>query len=257
MVHEVQLHTADRSIRFSSRLCRASEGSTNPASLRERSNMFACSSICVCRQIAGLISKHTTRPWPFASAVAWSGQRVSTVLLFLKGEPMRTPVALSVALLLATSILAQAQDQTVTVGPWTIATSSKAEKFDSCTMSRSTNDLDVSFIRGHDGLLLLLDSSKWKLERGKAYTVILVAGSRSVDAKALAESKGVTIALADRLLNERIHSAEILEVRGEGATLRVPLDGSMAALGRLETCFEKNSRQGSETNPFVAPNRKP
>jgi hypothetical protein len=170
---------------------------------------------------------------------------------------MRTPVALSVALLLTTSILAQAQDQTVTVGPWTIATSSKAEKFDSCTMSRSTNDLDVSFIRGHDGLLLLLDSSKWKLERGKAYTVILVAGSRSVDAKALAESKGVTIALADRLLNERIHSAEILEVRGEGATLRVPLGGSMAALGRLETCFEKNSRQGSETNPFVAPNRKP
>ena len=170
---------------------------------------------------------------------------------------MRTPVGLSVALLLTTSILAQAQDQTITVGPWTIATSSKAEKFDSCTMSRSTNDLDVSFVRGHDGLLLLLDSSKWKLERGKAYTVVLVAGSRSVDAKALAESNGVTIALMDRLLNERIHSAEILEVRGEGATLRVPLDGSMAALGRLETCFEKNSRQGTETNPFVAPNRKP
>jgi hypothetical protein len=123
-------------------------------------------------------------------------------------------------------------------------------------MSRSTNDLDVSFIRGHDGLLLLLDSSKWKLERGKAYTVILVAGSRSLDAKALAESKGVSIPLADRLLNA-IRSAQILEVRGEGATLRVPLDGSMAALGRLETCFEKNSRQGSETNPFVAPNRKP
>ena len=170
---------------------------------------------------------------------------------------MRTSATLSVALLLTTSILAQAQDQTLTVGPWTIATSSKAEKFDSCTMSRSTNDLDVSFVRGHDGLLLLLDSSKWKLERGKAHTVVLVAGSRSVDAKALAESKGVTIALTDRLLNERIHSAEILEVRGEGATLRVPLDGSMAALGRLEICFEKNSRQGSETNPFVAPNRKP
>ena len=169
---------------------------------------------------------------------------------------MPTLGVLSVALLLTTSILAQAQDQTVTVGPWTIATSSKAEKFDSCTMSRSTNDLDVSFVRRHDGLLLLLDSSKWKLERGKAYTVVLVAGSRSVDAKALAESKGVTIALTDRLLNERIHSAEILEVRGEGATLRVPLDGSMAALGRLEICFERNSRQGSETNPFVAPNRK-
>jgi len=169
---------------------------------------------------------------------------------------MRTSVTLSVVLLLTTSTLAQAQDQAVTVGPWTIATSSKAEKFDSCTMSRSTNDLDVSFVRGHDGLLLLLDSSKWKLERGKAYTVVLVAGSRSVDAKALAESKGVSIPLADRLLNA-IRSAGILEVRGEGATLRVPLDGSMAALGRLETCFEKNSRQDSDTNPFVAPNRKP
>ena len=169
---------------------------------------------------------------------------------------MRTSVTLSVVLLLTTSILAQAQDQAVTVGPWAIATSSKAEKFDSCTMSRSTNDLDVSFVRGHDGLLLLLDSSKWKLERGKAYTVFLVAGSRSVDAKALAESKGVSIPVADHLLNA-IRSAEILEVRGEGATLRVSLDGSMAALGRLEICFEKNSRQGSETNPFVAPNRKP
>ena len=40
-------------------------------------------------------------------------------------------------------------------------------------------------------------------------------------------------------------------------TLRVPLDGSTAALERLETCFEKNSGQGSETNPFVAPSRKP
>ena len=81
---------------------------------------------------------------------------------------MRTLVALSVALLLTTAILAHAQDQTVTVGSWTIATSSKAETFDSCTMSRSTNDLDVSFVRGHDSLLLLLDLSKWKLERGKA-----------------------------------------------------------------------------------------
>ena len=166
---------------------------------------------------------------------------------------MPTLGVLSVALLLTTSILAQAQDQTVTVGPWTIATSSKAEKFDSCTMSRSTNDLDVTFVRG---LLLLLDSSKWKLERGKAYAVILVAGSRSVDAKALAESKGVSIPVADRLLNA-IRSAEILEVRGEGATLRVPLDGSMAALGRLESCFQKNSRAGVESNPFVPPNRKP
>src|ERR1700731_2216610 len=106
---------------------------------------------------------------------------------------MRTSAALSFIIFLATSAVAQAEDEVITVGPWTIAASSKAEKFDSCTMSRSTNDLDVSFVRGHDGLLFLLDSSKWKLERGKAYTVVLVAGSRSVDAKALAESKGVSM----------------------------------------------------------------
>jgi hypothetical protein len=170
---------------------------------------------------------------------------------------MRMPVALCVAGLLTTSAITRAEEQTVTVGPWTIATSSKADKFDSCTMSRSTSDLDVTFVRAHDGLLLLLNSSKWKLERGKAYNVILVAGSRSVEAKALAETKGVTIALADRPLNERMRTADILEVRGEGAKLRVPLDGSTAALGRLETCFEKNSRAGVESNPFVAPSRKP
>jgi hypothetical protein len=82
---------------------------------------------------------------------------------------MRTPVALSLALFLTTSVLAHAQDQTVTAGPWTIATSSKADKFDSCTMSRATSELDVTFVRAQDGLLLLLESPKWKLERGKAY----------------------------------------------------------------------------------------
>jgi hypothetical protein len=170
---------------------------------------------------------------------------------------MRLPVALSIVLISATSVIAREQDQTVSVGPWTIATSFKAEKFDSCTMSRSANDLDITFARSNDGLLLSLDSSKWKLERGKAYDVKLVAGSRSVQAKALAEAKSVTIALPDRPLSERVRVANILEVRGEGATLKVPLDGSAAALERLESCFEKNSRAGVESNPFIAPNRKP
>ena len=170
---------------------------------------------------------------------------------------VRTSIALSFVLLLITSAVAQAEDQAITIGPWTIATSSRGDKFDSCTMSRSTNDLDMSFVRDQDGLLLLLELSKWRLERGKAYTVTLVAGSRSVEARASAETKGVTIALTDRPLNERMRTANILEVIGEGATLRVPLDGSNAALARLETCFEKNSRQSSDTNPFEAPNRKP
>jgi hypothetical protein len=54
-----------------------------------------------------------------------------------------------------------------------------------------------------------------------------------------------------------MRTANILEVKGEGATLKVPLDGSTAALERLEACFEKNSRAGVESNPFVAPNRRP
>jgi hypothetical protein len=170
---------------------------------------------------------------------------------------MRSSIALSFVLSLTVIVGARAEDQAVAVGPWMIATSSRGEKFDGCTMSRSTGDLDVSFIRDQDGLTLLLGSSKWRLARGKAYPVTVVAGSWSVEAKASAETKGVAIALTDRSLNEGIRAANVLEVMGEGATLRVPLDGSAAALTRLETCFAKNSRQNPDTNPFVAPNRKP
>ena len=45
MVHEPPLHTADRSICFSPHRSRAGKRSTNPASLGERSNLFARSSI--------------------------------------------------------------------------------------------------------------------------------------------------------------------------------------------------------------------
>ena len=170
---------------------------------------------------------------------------------------MRTPVVLSVAVPLGASAMAYAEEQTITRGSWTIATSYKGDKFDSCSMDRSAAELGITFVRAQDGLRLFLESNKWKLEHGKAYPVRLVAGSRSVEAKALAESKAVTIALTDRALNERLRTANVLEVRGEGASLRVPLNGSTAALGRLEACFQKNNQEGVETNPFVAPSRKP
>ena len=166
---------------------------------------------------------------------------------------MRAAIALSFVLVLTRPIVAWAEDQATTVGPWTIATSSKADKFDSCMMSRSVDDLNASFVRSAEGLLLLLDSPKWRLERGKTYSVTLVAGSRSVDAEALPETKGVTIALADRPFNDGMRTANILEIRGEGATLGVPLDGSSEAFRRLELCFADNSRPTSDTNPFVAP----
>ena len=153
---------------------------------------------------------------------------------------------------------AQQPEQTVAIGPWVIATTTKAGKFDSCSMNRTTvANLGISFVRGKDGLLLLLDSPQWKLERGKAYTVRLTAGGQSVEAKALAATKGVTIAVADRSFVASLRTANALEVQGAGAKLHVPLDQSALALERLDMCYEKNTREGPETNPFVAPSRKP
>ena len=200
-----------------------------------------------------------TRPRPPINTDAAAPPR-ETMLRGPGERMMRTPGGLSLVVPVATSAAAYAeerQEQAITIGPWTIGTSYKADKFDSCSMSRSTEGMDITFLRTPDGLLLFLQSPKWKLERGKAYTIRLMAGSRSVEAKALAELKAVTIALIDRSINERLRTADVLEVRGEGATLRVPLDGSTAALARLDACFDKNSRAGVETNPFVSPSRKP
>lgn len=172
---------------------------------------------------------------------------------------MRAIIAFACLSILAKPALAQRPPdiQTLAVGPWTVATTYKADKFENCTMTRSSDGLGIMFVRNQEGLLLSLDSPKWRLERGKAYSVHLSAGSRSVDAKALAESKSVTIALADAPFNERLRIANVLEVRGEGMTLRLPLDGSAAALERLDVCFDKNLRQSPESNPFVAPTRRP
>lgn len=169
---------------------------------------------------------------------------------------MRKLFALLFVIFGAAPAVAQPRDsQTITIGPWAIATNYKADKFESCTMSRAAGELGITFVRAEDGLVVLLDSAKWKLNRGRAYPVRLVAGSRSVDAQALAEIKSVTIALGDQQLKAKLRMANVFEVHGEGATLRVPLDGSAAAFERLETCFGK--RETAETNPFVASSRKP
>jgi hypothetical protein len=173
-------------------------------------------------------------------------------------EPPRiTQIATAYVQLASTSPRAQGQSRdshSVTVGPWAIATNYKANTFNSCVMSRSEGELGISFVRTQDGLLLLLDSPKWRLDRGKAYSIRLSAGSRSVNTKALAESKSVTIALTDPRLKSKLRSVSSLEVHGEGDTLHVPLDGSSKALERLERCFDKHKE--SEANPFVAPRRK-
>jgi hypothetical protein len=156
------------------------------------------------------------------------------------------------------------ENQTV-VGPWEIAPIYKANKVGSCSMSRSDNKLGITFLRAQDGLLVIIESQNWKLARGKAYPVRLTAGSRSVDAKALADAKRVSIALADSKLNSRLRSVSNLLVHAEGATLRVPLDHSATAFERLEECFNRREatdanplekRNASERNPFVASSRK-
>lgn len=174
----------------------------------------------------------------------------------------KTKTSTILAVILAVSAMPalaaeSSNDQTVTVGPWTIATTYKGDSFENCTMSRSVDDLGVAFLRNNEGLLLSLDSDKWRLEVGKAYPVHLTIGSQDVEATALAASKSVTITLVNTDLNKRLRNANTLKVRGEGMTLSVPLDGSAAGLERLDVCYEKNLRQSPESNPFVAPSRKP
>ena len=186
----------------------------------------------------------------------------------LRGPTSGTQIASGHDQLATTSLTAADQlrnGQTVGVGPWAITTNYTANKFESCTMSRSEVEFGITFARTQDGLALILDSPKWKLDRGKTYPIRLSAGSRSVSAKALAEAKSVTIALSDPDLNSRLRSVRSLEVHGEGDTLHVPLDGSSTAFDRLEGCFDKANaaetnpfvrRKATETNPFVSPNRK-
>jgi len=186
----------------------------------------------------------------------------------VREPPRPAHIASAHVQLASTTLLAQPQsrdNQAVAAGPWTIGRAYKANKFESCTMNRVEGELGITFVRAQDGLLLVLDSPKWKLDRGATYSIRISAGSRSMNAKALAESKSVTIALADTRLNSKLRSVGSLEVQGEGDILRVPLDGSSTAFERLEGCFNKREasetnpfvkRKASEANPFVAPNRK-
>jgi len=132
-------------------------------------------------------------------------------------------------------------------------------------MSRSDGELGITFVRAQDGLSLMLESKKWKLERKNSYPIRLTAGSRSVNAKARAETKSVNVTLTDSRLNSRLRSVNKLQVHTEDATLWVPLDRSSTAFERLEKCFvsreviETNAltkHKASERHRFVASGRK-
>lgn len=170
---------------------------------------------------------------------------------------MRKLTMIAVFALFAAPAAAQVVEEKISVGPWDIATAFRGNTFVHCEMRRTSDGLGITFLRAEDGLALLLDSTKWKLERGKSYVVKLSAGGAGIDGKAEAASKGVAISLPDRTFNARLRSADSLDVKGEGATLTIPLDGSMMAMERLEACYTKNEKSSADINPFVAPNRKP
>jgi hypothetical protein len=159
------------------------------------------------------------------------------------------------------SIIAEgASAQTVTknraiaIGPWQIEASfTKHRRLDRCVMRRTIEEgIETQFTRGSGGLSLRMSSPRWQLQRGKKYPVEFFAGSLGWKTKVSASSEEIRIALTDEHFNDALKSADVLEVRAAGSTIRVPLDKSAAALARLESCFETNSK-ATETNPFIAP----
>lgn len=145
-------------------------------------------------------------------------------------------------------------DKAVSIGPWRIESSfTDQRKFDRCSMSRTTQEgIEVRFTRDEAGLSLTLSSPRWQLEKGKNYPVEFAAGKASWKADVAASEDAVRLILSDAKFSDALKAANNLEIRGAGSSFRIPLDKSSAALARLQTCFETNSR-ALETNPFVAP----
>jgi YD repeat-containing protein len=142
----------------------------------------------------------------------------------------------------------------IAIGPWQIEASfTEQRKFDRCVMRRTTADgIETRFTRDAGGLLLSMSSPKWQLGNGEKYSVEFAAGSRVWNTTVAATSDAVQVLLTDHSFNEALKRANKLEVRGAGSTIKVPLAKSAAALTRLESCYETNSK-AMETNPFVAP----
>ena len=71
---------------------------------------------------------------------------------------MRTTISFACLVFLMSPALGQQSQerQTVIVGPWSIVTTYKGDKFESRNMSCSASGLGISFIRNQDGLLLNL-----------------------------------------------------------------------------------------------------
>jgi hypothetical protein len=173
-------------------------------------------------------------------------------------EPMLRIICTTVLLLLIGLPASWAIEETKkdNIGPWELEATFKDDKFDHCAIRRKADDVEAVFVRTTDELRLTLESSNWKLDQGKNYPVRMKAGRASWNTEVAATSSSVSAALSDDKLKEGLRTANVFIVEGAGATIRIPLNQSRAALDRLEECLTKNSRS-VETNPFVAPTRQP
>ena len=157
------------------------------------------------------------------------------------------------------AVLAQPlqENQAVGIGPWLIEASYNSGKFERCVMSRTTEEgIQARLTRDGGGLTLAMTSPRWRLEQGKSYPIELAAGSVTWETKVIATINTVRVSLTEPRFTDGLRVADILEIRGAGSVIRVPLDKSAAAMERLERCYE-NNRRSTETNPFIAPSRRP
>ncbi len=161
------------------------------------------------------------------------------------------------SLTMPTLAFAAEETKTDTIGPWEIEATFKGDKFDRCAINRKLDDdIVASFVRTGEDLALELESPNWKLDRGKSYPVKMTLGPLSFDTEVAAEPNSVSMDVKDKKFVAGLRSASALNVVAAGATIRVPLDKSTAAFERLDQCIEKNNK-AVETNPFVAPARRP
>ncbi len=163
-------------------------------------------------------------------------------------------ITLAGALTAMTAIAHAESEKAITIGPWQIEASfTQSDKFDRCVMSRTTEDgIETRISRDKDGLTLSMNSPRWTLDKGKKYEVQFAAGSVGWKSDVTAMAHAVQVGLTDQKFNDALRTADLLEVRGAGSTIKVSLDKSAAALSRLDSCYETNIK-AVETNPFVAP----
>jgi hypothetical protein len=182
--------------------------------------------------------------------------RKTALISKLSLVPSCVAIAAFVAAPLSASFAAE-EAKTDKIGPWEIEAAFKGDKFDRCSITRKLDDdIIATFVKTSDGLTLELSSPNWKLDRGKLYPVKMTLGPKSFDEQVAAEASSVSMDIKDEKFTAALRSASALNVVAAGATIRVPLDNSRGAFDRLDQCVTKNER-AVETNPFVAPARRP